>query len=132
MRNFRLPATATALLVGLFGLVQGATAQGYPTAPVKLISPFAAGSPTDAVARVVANHLGKRLNQPVLVENKPGATGMLGTDFVAKSQADGYTILFGSNTTQVANQFLFKKMPYAAFPMHWSLRRPCLSTPSMN
>jgi len=74
--------------------------------------PFAAGSPTDAVARVVAEALGKRLGQSMVVQNRPGATGMIGSEYVARAQPDGYTLLFGTNTTQVANQYFFKKVSY--------------------
>jgi tripartite-type tricarboxylate transporter receptor subunit TctC len=62
--------------------------------------------------RIITGPLSKRLGQPIVVDNKPGATGMLGTDFVAKSAPDGYTLLFGTNTTQVANRYFFKSMPY--------------------
>jgi len=77
-----------------------------------IVVPFAAGSPTDAVARVVAEALGKRLGQSMVVQNRPGATGMIGSEYVARAQPDGYTLLFGTNTTQVANQYFFKKVSY--------------------
>lgn len=89
-----------------------ALAQSYPTQPVTLVVPFAAGSPTDAVARILSRALGERLKQPVIVENRPGATGMIGTNHVAKAAPDGYTVLFGTNTTHAANSALFKKLPY--------------------
>ena len=85
----------------LLGTTTNASAQTYPTRPVKIVLPFAAGSPTDAVLRVISAPLSKRLGQPVIVDNKPGATGMLGTEFVAKAQPDGYTLLFGTNTTRL-------------------------------
>ena len=84
----------------------------YPEKPVTIVVPFAAGSPTDAVARVVAEALGKRLGQSMVVQNRPGATGMIGSEYVARAQPDGYTLLFGTNTTQVANQYFFKKVSY--------------------
>ncbi len=74
--------------------------------------PFAAGSPTDAVARVLSDSLSKRLGQPLIVQNRPGATGMIGSEYVARSQPDGYTLLFGTNTTQVANKYFFKNVSY--------------------
>lgn len=71
-------------------------AQGtYPTKPIKFIVPYPAGGPLDTVARLTGQKLSERLGQPVIVENKPGAGGNLGADFVAKSAPDGYTILMG-------------------------------------
>jgi tripartite-type tricarboxylate transporter receptor subunit TctC len=82
-------------LFALLGLcTQSAVAQDYPARPVKLIIPFAAGAGTDLTGRMVAQELGKRLNQQFVVENKPGAAGQLGTDLVAKSDPDGYTLLW--------------------------------------
>lgn len=79
-------------LIGLFA--HSATAQEYPARPVKLIIPFAAGAGTDLTGRIVADELGKRLGQQFVVENRPGAAGQLGTDLVAKSEPDGYTLLW--------------------------------------
>ncbi len=106
--------TFAAILFATLGtlLLGSAHAQPYPSKPIKIVLPFAAGSPTDALARVISGPLSKRLGQTVIIDNKPGATGMLGTDFVAKAPADGYTLLFGTNTTQVANKYFFKTMPY--------------------
>lgn len=103
-----LASACAALLLG----PTNASAQNYPTRAVKVVLPFAAGSPTDAVLRIITAPLSKRLGQPVIIDNKPGATGMLGTDFAAKAQPDGYTLLFGTNTTQVANKYFFKSLPY--------------------
>jgi len=103
-----LASACAALLLG----ATNAQAQTYPTRAVKIVLPFAAGSPTDAVLRIITNPLSKRLGQPVVIDNKPGATGMLGTNFAAKAQPDGYTLLFGTNTTQVANKYFFKSLPY--------------------
>ena len=110
LASFAALVSACAML--LLGTTTNASAQTYPTRPVKIVLPFAAGSPTDAVLRVISAPLSKRLGQPVIVDNKPGATGMLGTEFVAKAQPDGYTLLFGTNTTQVANKYFFKSLPY--------------------
>jgi tripartite-type tricarboxylate transporter receptor subunit TctC len=70
-----------------------AAAQDYPSRPIRIVVPYAAGGGTDAVARLTATRLSAALGQPVVVENKPGASANIGTDFVAKSPADGYTIL---------------------------------------
>lgn len=111
-RRIFTAAVTTALGPWFMATASTAQAQTYPSKPVKIVLPFAAGSPTDALARVIAVPLSKRLGQPIIIENKPGATGMLGTDFVAKAAPDGYTLLFGTNTTQVANKYFFKSMPY--------------------
>src|SRR5271156_4042949 len=79
-------------LIGLWA--HGATAEEYPARPVKLIIPFAAGAGTDLTGRIVADELSKRLGQQFVVENKPGAAAQLGTDLVAKSEPDGYTLLW--------------------------------------
>jgi tripartite-type tricarboxylate transporter receptor subunit TctC len=79
----------------LMGLgAHAAAADDYPTRPVKMIIPFPAGAGTDLTGRLVADELGKRLHQQFVVENKPGAAAQLGTDFVAKSDPDGYTLLW--------------------------------------
>ena len=106
------------LLSGLLALTvcaQGAVASpasAFPEKPITVVVPFAAGSPTDAVARVLSDSLSKRLGQPLIVQNRPGATGMIGSEYVARAQPDGYTLLFGTNTTQVANKYFFKNVSY--------------------
>ena len=89
-----------------------ATAQDWPQRTVRIIVPFAAASTPDAFARILAEPLRKRLGQPVIVENKPGAGGMIGTDAVAKAQPDGYTIGVSIVGPLVNNKLLYKKMPY--------------------
>ncbi len=89
-----------------------AFAQGYPTKPVKIIVPFAPGGNVDITARLVAPGLSETLGQPVVVENKPGAGGTIGADQVAKSPADGYTLLMGSNSTFSVAPSLYPKNPY--------------------
>ena len=89
-----------------------AHAQSYPNKPIKAIVPFAAGSATDQIGRAFAEKMAATLGQPVVVDNKPGASGMLGADAAAKSPADGYTILIGTNSTNAALKFLMKKLPY--------------------
>jgi len=96
--------------------MSGAWAQtaAWPEKPVKIVVPFAPGGGTDQVARLVAVEIAKDLGQPVIVENKPGAAGNLGADFVAKSAPDGYTLLWGTVGTQAINQLVSKKLPYDA------------------
>ena len=89
-----------------------AAAQAYPNKPVKFVVPFPAGSATDQVARVTAQELQEALGQPFVIDNKPGASGAIGAEQVAKSAPDGYTLLVTTNTTQAANPSLFKKLPY--------------------
>ena len=89
-----------------------AAAQSYPSKPIRIVVPFAAGSATDTMARSYANEMQRLLGQPVIVDNKPGANGMIGAEAVARAAPDGYTLLWGTNSTNAANASLFKKMPY--------------------
>ncbi|MFZ2738326.1 MAG: tripartite tricarboxylate transporter substrate binding protein [Burkholderiaceae bacterium] len=89
-----------------------ALAQPYPNKPIKAIVPFAAGSATDQIGRAFAAKMAESLGQSIVVENKAGVNGMLGADAVAKSPADGYTILIGTNSTNAALKSLMKKLPY--------------------
>ena len=107
MRPSLLALVATLLLVS-----GGALAQDYPTRPVKIIVPFAAGGPADVYARFLAQRLGDSLGQPFVVEDRPGAGSIIGTDAVAKSAPDGYTLLLMSNT-QTVNESLVPNKPYA-------------------
>lgn len=102
------------LVVGatLFGAaLPAAQAQDYPSRPVKIIVPFGAGGPADVYARVLAQYLGETLKQPFVVENRPGAGSIIGTDAVAKSDSDGYTLLLMSNTHTV-NETLTPNKPF--------------------
>jgi tripartite-type tricarboxylate transporter receptor subunit TctC len=101
------------LLVAVVALHAGsALAQAYPNKPVKMIVGFPPGGGTDVVARVIAQKLTEWWGQPLTVENRPGATGTIGADYVAKSPADGYTLLMGHvNSTGLAPN-LFPKLPY--------------------
>lgn len=89
-----------------------AFADNYPSKPIKAIVPFAPGSATDQIGRAFAAKMAESLGQPVVVENRPGANGMIGADVVAKSPADGYTLLFGTNSTNAALKSLVKNLPY--------------------
>src|SRR5918993_5256810 len=105
-------ACLAALGTGLAALP--AAAQNYPSRPIKFIVPFAAGSATDALARIVGEHASKTLGQPVIVENMAGASGVVAAQNVARAQPDGYTVLISTNTTHGANQSLLKTVPYDA------------------
>ncbi|HSW16300.1 MAG TPA: tripartite tricarboxylate transporter substrate binding protein [Ramlibacter sp.] len=92
----------------------GAAAQAYPARPIKLIVPFPAGSQTDLVARVLSVPLQEELKQPIVIDNKPGANGAIGAQAVARSAADGYTLMMTTAGIQATNVALFTKLPYDA------------------
>jgi tripartite-type tricarboxylate transporter receptor subunit TctC len=91
---------------------QSAWAQNWPAKPIHIVVPFTPGGNTDIVARLIGEGLAKSLGQPVLVENKPGAAGLVGATAVAKAPADGYTLLMGTVGTHAINASLYSKMPY--------------------
>lgn len=101
-----------AALAAVLLLSSAAWAQAYPNKVVKLVVPFAAGSGTDAVARITAQNLTDALGQQFIVENKPGANGAIAAEFVARSPADGYTLFMTTNTSHSANPSLMKKINY--------------------
>lgn len=108
MRHLRI----FALLIVGFAFAHAALGQGYPNKPVRIVVPFAAGSATDIVARLLGEELTTALNQAFIVDNKPGASAIIGAEAVAKSPPDGYTLFVTTNTSHSANPFLFKKLPY--------------------
>lgn len=89
-------------------------AQGFPSRPLRFVVPFAAGSATDAVARIVGEKVGSELRQGIIVENMAGASGVLAAQAVARAEPDGYTVLITTNTTHGTNQSLLKRVPYDA------------------
>lgn len=101
-----------ALVAGL--VIQPATAQtqGYPNKPIRFVVGFGAGSSIDSVARIIGQYLTTKLGQPVVVENKTGANGMLAATDVARSQPDGYTVLISNSSTITVNPLLYKNMSY--------------------
>ena len=105
----RLIAAAVAVALGAPAL---ASAQGYPTNPVKVVVPFAAGGGTDVLTRIWSDALGKRLNRRFLVENQPGANGALGTIAGIKSRPDGYTLVMGVASTMAINPHMMKDVGY--------------------
>ncbi len=90
----------------------GVAAQEFPTKSITFVVPFAAGSATDLLARAVGQAVSTETKQAVIVDNKPGASGMIAAAFVAKAPADGYTILVTTNTTHAANEHLYRKLTY--------------------
>ncbi len=105
-KTLKFTALTMALACGL------SHAQSYPNRPVKIVVPFAAGGPADNYARFMAQRLGEELKQSFVIDNKPGAGSIIGTDLVAKSAADGYTLLMMSNTHTV-NESLIPTKPFA-------------------
>src|SRR5687767_14973160 len=101
-------AACAALLLALAGTV---AAQGYPNRPVRVVIPFGAGGSTDVLIRLVANRLPELLGQQVVIDNRTGAGGLIGTDIVAKSNPDGYTLL-GTGSPHGIFPNLYKKVPY--------------------
>ena len=95
----------------LAGMAAPAAAQDYPARTVKVIVPFGAGGPADVYARVVGQHLSEAFKQPFVIENRPGAGAIIGTDEAAKATPDGYTLLMMSNT-HTTNETLIAKKPY--------------------
>ena len=107
-------ATPIALVLGLCAIHAPGFAQTFPSRTVTLVVPFPPGGGTDTGARIIAEQLSRRWSQPVVVENKGGAAGQIGADFVAKSKPDGYTLLLGNIGTQAINPLLYPRLPYDA------------------
>ena len=108
MMCIRSASVLVATLLAAFSGLAGAQS----TQPIKLIVPFATGGPTDIAARIIAPRLSASLGRPVVVENKVGATGAIGAEFVAKAAPDGNTILFGTSSIMGANPAMTPKLPY--------------------
>jgi tripartite-type tricarboxylate transporter receptor subunit TctC len=102
----------TVLLIALFGSVLPSHGETYPSKPIRMIVGFSPGGSTDVLARTLAQKLSEAWKQPVIVENKPGAGGLIGADLVAKSAPDGYTLTMGPIGPHAVNASLYKKMPY--------------------
>jgi tripartite-type tricarboxylate transporter receptor subunit TctC len=101
------------LLILACALVPGmATAQTYPSKPIKIVVTIGPGSSADILARIVADELSRRISQPVIVENKPGAGGNIAADAVAKSAPDGYTLLMATISTHAINAAMYSSMPF--------------------
>ncbi|ARP93229.1 Bug family tripartite tricarboxylate transporter substrate binding protein [Bordetella genomosp. 13] len=122
MAIIKSPTGARALRRSLLGLTlatgllaqlpAAAQSPDFPSRPIRMVVPFGAGTSTDIVARVMAEAMGKSLGQTVIVENRAGAGGTIGTDFVARAPADGYTIVMGTVGTHAINKSLYRKLAY--------------------
>src|SRR5262245_35939909 len=114
MSNVRLPALALVSLIAATSAAAQApdAAQSYPNRPVRIVVPFPAGGPTDILARVVAQRLSEAWSQPVIIENQPGANTAIAAARVAKTPADGYTLLAAMDVTMVLNPITSKTLSY--------------------
>jgi tripartite-type tricarboxylate transporter receptor subunit TctC len=109
-------------IIGFFAVALAFCAQAiaqnmvadYPKEPIRFIVAFAPGGGTDVLARLIGQHLGKALGQPVVVENKPGASGIIAAEYVARSAPNGYTLLVGGSGPMVFNPVIYPKLPYDA------------------
>ena len=110
MRNWIAISIDLALLLG--SMAQGQTTKdSYPSLPVRIIVPFAAGGPGDIFARLIGQKLSEQLGQQFFIENRPGASGNIGTAVAARAQADGYTLMVGSSAVWI-NASLYPQIPY--------------------
>ncbi len=100
------------LALSVFVMAGAAQAQGFPNKPVKIVVPFAPGGNLDVTARIVAESMSKQLGQPFIVDNRPGAGGAIGSEAVAKSPADGYTLVAGTTATTIVSPLLVPNPPY--------------------
>ena len=112
MRSSLLTSALAALALGAAFAAPTATAQPYPAKPVRVVIAFSAGGTTDILARSVAQKLGEQLKQPFTIDNKPGAGGNIGTEFVVRAPPDGYTLIVNSVGPIAVNQTLYKNLPY--------------------
>lgn len=112
IRMFWHTLTASALGAAMLVALPAAAQGDYPNRPIKMIVPFGAGTSTDTVARILADAMGKSLKQPIVVENKAGGGGSIGTDFAARAPADGYTLVMGTVGTHAINKTMYRKLPY--------------------
>ena len=108
--RLRLYGMSIAILLALVGAA--AAQDAYPNRPVRWIVPFVAGGPTDTLSRILTARLGEMWGQSVVVENKGGASGAIGTDIVAKAAPDGYTVMLGTQSTNASNILFFPNLPY--------------------
>jgi tripartite-type tricarboxylate transporter receptor subunit TctC len=107
----RLLYRALCLAACLLPAVQ-AQPQAFPAKPIRIVVPFSAGGPTDITARLIGPRMTELLGQPIVIDNRAGATGIIGAELVAKSPADGYTLLFGTASVVAINMVTYSKLPY--------------------
>src|SRR3954464_4686051 len=108
--------TRRATLAGMaaLGFPSRSRAQGFPSRSITIIVPYPPGGPVDALARLIAQEAAGDLNQPIVVENRPGGSGIIGAQAVARAEPDGHVLVLGTNQTHATNQSLIKNCPYDA------------------
>jgi tripartite-type tricarboxylate transporter receptor subunit TctC len=111
-RLFRTLCVASLAATAALTLPAAAQAQAWPTRPVRLIVPYAPGGSTDQLARALGERLGQTLGQPVIVENRPGASTIVGAEAAARAAPDGYTLFMGSSASLALNSLMYSKLPY--------------------
>ena len=112
IRAFAVPGLALVAVAAVPASAYAQQAPAWPAKPIKYVVPFSAGGVSDGVARLVAQHLGEGIGQPLVIENKPGVSGIVGTQSVARSAPDGYTLMGGTITTHAVNPFFNKNLGY--------------------
>ena len=100
----------TAILLSIW--TASASAQAFPSKPIRIVVPFSAGGPTDITARLIAPRMTELLGQPIVIDNRAGATGIIGAELVAKAPPDGYALLFGTASVVALNMVTYSKLPY--------------------
>ena len=109
-----LTRRATLAGIAVLGFPFAADAQGFPSRSITIIVPYPPGGPVDTLARLIAQESAGDLNQPIVVENRPGGSGVIGTQAVARAEPDGHMLVLGTNQTHATNQSLIKNCPYDA------------------
>lgn len=123
-RRQALALAAGVVAAGPVGVLAQA---GWASRPVRIVVPFAAGGATDTIARILGEHMARQLGQTVVVDNKPGAAGLIGGELVSKAAPDGLTLLLGTTSTMLTNQYLYRKTPYDPLTDLTPLSRVCMA-----
>ena len=127
-RRHLLALAAATAAAGPLGARAQAAPTGFATRPVRVVVPFAAGGATDVIARILGERMAQRFGQSVVVDNKPGAAGLIAGEMVAKAPPDGMTVLLGSTSTMLTNKYMYKKTPYDPLTDLTPLVRVCLAS----
>lgn len=126
-RRHLLALAAATAAAGPLGARAQAAPTGFATRPVRMVVPFAAGGATDVIARILGERMAQRFGQSVVVDNKPGAAGLIAGEMVAKAPPDGMTALLGTTSSMLTNKYLYKKTPYDPLTELTPLVRVCLA-----
>lgn len=126
-RRHLLALAAATAAAGPLGARAQTAPTGFATRPVRMVVPFAAGGATDVIARILGERMAQRFGQSVVVDNKPGAAGLIAGEMVAKAPPDGMTALLGTTSSMLTNKYLYKKTPYDPLTELTPLVRVCLA-----